>query len=133
MQYPVVIDVFSVERYKIPMIFYGPALAQTGVKVEAVGSQIDLAATLLSQLGLSHQEFAFSKDMLNPANPHFAFFTVPDAFGVVSDSGSVVFDNVAEKIYTNSLPDNALLEHGKAFLQKIYDDLDKRGNKKFGE
>lgn len=133
MQYPVDIDVFSVERYKIPMIFYGPALAQTGVKVDVVGSQIDLAATLLAQLGLPHSDFAFSKDMLNPANPHFAFFTVPDAFGVVADSGSVVFDNVSEKIYTNSLPDNALLEHGKAFLQKIYDDLDKRGTKKFGE
>ncbi len=133
MQYPVDIDVFSVERYKIPMIFYGPALAQTGVKVDVVGSQIDLAATLLAQLGLPHSDFAFSKDMLNPANPHFAFFTVPDAFGVVADSGSVVFDNVSEKIYTNSLPDSALLEHGKAFLQKIYDDLDKRGTKKFGE
>lgn len=133
MQYPVDIDVFSVERYKIPLVLYGPALAQTGVKVDVVGSQIDLAATLLAQLGLPHSDFAFSKDMLNPANPHFAFFTVPDAFGVVADSGSVVFDNVSEKIYTNSLPDNALLEHGKAFLQKIYDDLDKRGTKKFGE
>ena len=133
MQYPVDIDVFSVERYKIPLVLYGPALAQTGVKVDVVGSQIDLAATLLAQLGLPHSDFAFSKDMLNPANPHFAFFTVPDAFGVVADSGSVVFDNVSEKIYTNSLPDNALLEHGKAFLQKIYDDLDKRGIKKFGE
>ena len=133
MQYPVDIDVFSVERYKIPLVLYGPALAQTGVKVDDVGSQIDLAATLLAQLGLPHSDFAFSKDMLNPANPHFAFFTVPDAFGVVADSGSVVFDNVSEKIYTNSLPDSALLEHGKAFLQKIYDDLDKRGTKKFGE
>lgn len=133
MQYPVDIDVFSVERYKIPLVLYGPALAQTGVKVDVVGSQIDLAATLLAQLGLPHSDFAFSKDMLNPANPHFAFFTVPDAFGVVADSGSVVFDNVSEKIYTNSLPDSALLEHGKAFLQKIYDDLDKRGTKKFGE
>ena len=40
---------------------------------------------------------------------------------------------MSEKIYTNSHPDNALLERGKAFLQKIYDDLDKRGTKKFGE
>ena len=133
MQYPVDIDVFSVERYKIPLVLYGTALAQTGVKVDVVGSQIDLAATLLAQLGLPHSDFAFSKDMLNTANPHFAFFTVPDAFGVVSDSGSTVFDNVSEKIYTNSHPDNALLERGKAFLQKIYDDLDKRGAKKFGE
>ena len=133
MQYPVDLDVFSVERYKIPMIFYGPALARTGVKIDVVGSQIDLAATLLGQLGIDHSDFTFSKDMLNPANPHFGFFTVPDAFGMVTDSGAVVFDNVSEKIYSSNLPETPVLEHGKAFLQKLYDDLDKRGNKKFGE
>ena len=133
MQYPVDLDVFSVERYKIPLIFYGPALARTGVKIDVVGSQIDLAATLLGQLGIDHSDFTFSKDMLNPANPHFGFFTVPDAFGMVTDSGAVVFDNVSEKIYSSNLPETLVLEHGKAFLQKLYDDLDKRGNKKFGE
>ena len=129
MQYPVDIDVFSVERYKIPLIFYGEALAQKGIKVGETGSQIDIAATLLSQLGISHQEFEFSKNILNPENPHFAFFTVPDAFGVVTDSLEVVFDNVAKKIYSTNSSDTLAVERGKAFLQKLYDDLEKRGNK----
>ncbi len=129
MQYPVDLDVFSVERYKIPLVLYGPALAQKGVRIDAIGGQIDIAATLLGQLGLPHTEFAFSKDILNPANPHFAFFTVPDSFGMVTASGEVVFDNVAKKVYSNSCPDTLALAHGKAFLQKIYDDLEKRGNK----
>ena len=129
MQYPVDLDVFSVERYKIPLVLYGPALAEKGVKIDVIGGQIDIAATLLGQLGLPHTEFAFSKDILNPANPHFAFFTVPDSFGMVTASGEVVFDNVAKKVYSNSCPDTLALAHGKAFLQKIYDDLEKRGNK----
>ena len=129
MQYPVDIDVFSVERYRIPLIFYGEALAQKGVKVEETGSQIDIAATLLSQLGISHREFEFSKNILNPQNPHFAFFTVPNAFGVVTDSSEVVFDNVAKKIYSTNTSDTLVVERGKAFLQKLYDDLEKRGNK----
>jgi len=133
MQYPVDLDVFSVERYKIPLILYGQALACRGERVDALGSQTDIAATLLGQLGVDHTEFAFSKDILNPANPHFAFFTVPDAFGMVTDSGEVVFDNVAKKIYSNNLPDTLALEHGKAFLQKLYDDLEKRGNKNFAQ
>lgn len=133
MQYPVDLDVFSVERYKIPLIFYGPVLARSGVKVDVVGSQIDLAATLLGQLDIPHDDFAFSKDMLDSANPHFGFFTVPDAFGMVTDSGAVVFDNVSEKIYTSTLSDTLVLEQGKAFLQKLYDDLDERGNKKFAQ
>lgn len=129
MQYPVDLDVFSSERYKIPLILYGEALACRGVRVDVLGSQIDIAATLLGQLGLGHGEFAFSKDMLNPANPHFGFFTVPDAFGMVTDSGEVVFDNVSRKIYSTTLPDTLALEQGKAFLQKLYDDLEERGNK----
>ncbi len=129
MQYPVDLDVFSVGRYRIPMVLYGEALASKGVRIDAIGSQIDIAATLLAQLGLPHGEFEFSKDILNPANPHFGFFTVPDAFGVVTDSGEVVFDNVAKKIYFSSMADTIAVEHGKAFLQKLYDDLEKRGNK----
>ncbi len=129
MQYPVDLDVFSSQRYRIPLIFYGEALAARGVNVDVLGSQIDIAATLLGQLGIPHTEFAFSKDMLEPANPRFGFFTVPDAFGMVTDSGEVVFDNVAKKIYSTSLPDTLALERGKAFLQKLYDDLEKRGNK----
>lgn len=133
MQYPADLDIFSSERYRIPLILYGEALACRGVRVDVLGSQIDIAATLLAQLGLPHGEFAFSKDMMNPLNPHFGFFTVPDAFGMVTDSGEVVFDNVSEKIYSTTLPDTLDLERGKAFLQKLYDDLDERGNKKFAQ
>ena len=132
MLWPVDIDVYSSERYRIPLIFYGEVLERKGLRLDMLGSQMDIAATLLAQLGLPHTEFEFSKDMLNPANPHFGYFTVPDAFGMVTDSGEVVFDNVSKKIYSTNLPDTLALEHGKALLQKNYDDLEKRGNKKFG-
>ena len=129
MQYPVDLDIFSVERYKIPLVLYGPALAEKGVRIDAIGGQIDIAATLLAQLVLPHSHFTFSKDVLNPANPHFAFFTFPDSFGMVTDSGEVVFDNVAKKVYKNSAPDTLSEVRGKAFLQKLYDNLEKMGNK----
>lgn len=133
MQYPVDLDVFSSKRYEIPLILYGGALAVKGVKIDAMGSQIDIAATLLGQLGLPHTDFPFSKDMLNPANPHFGYFTVPDTFGIITDSGEVVFDNVSQKIYSTTLPDTTALSYGKALLQKLYDDLEERGNKKFAQ
>ena len=129
MQYPVDLDIFSVERYKIPLVLYGPALTEKGVRIDAIGGQIDIAATLLAQMGMPHSHFTFSKDILNPANPHFAFFTVPDSFGMVTDSGEVVFDNVTKKVYKNSCPDTLPEVRGKAFLQKLFDDLEKRGNK----
>ena len=61
-------------------------------RIDVYGSQHDIAATLLAQLALPHEEFVFSKDMLNPASPHFAFFTVPDAFGMVTADNQVIFN-----------------------------------------
>lgn len=37
-------------------------------RIDVYGSQHDIAATLLAQLALPHDEFVFSKDMLNPAS-----------------------------------------------------------------
>ena len=123
--YPPQISNYDFGRYEIPLIFVGGAVKEHRV-VEAIGSQQDLAATLLSQLGIKHDEFLFSKDLLNNAEPHFAFFTVPDAFGLVSEEGRVIFDNKSKKAVAGDLDNASLLKRGQAYLQKLYDDIDKR-------
>lgn len=60
----------------IPLILIGGAIKEPHV-IDTYASQIDIAATLLSQLGLPHDEFTFSKDILNPSSPHFGYFTRP--------------------------------------------------------
>ena len=82
------------ERYEIPLIMVGGAIAEPR-RVEIIGSQHDLAATLLAQLGVDHSQFIFSKNMLDETSPHFAFFTVPDAFGFVTTENRIIFDNKA--------------------------------------
>ena len=95
-----------------------------GRRIDVYGSQQDLAATLLAQLGVSHGEFTFSKDMLHPSSPHFAYFTFPDAFGRLTDSTQVIFDNQAGRPVICEGPDAELdLQKGKAYLQKLYDDI----------
>lgn len=62
--YPEHIDNLSVERYRIPLLMVGGAIREPR-RIDVYGSQHDIAATLLAQLALPHEEFVFSKDMLN--------------------------------------------------------------------
>ena len=71
--YPEQLNNQSVDRYQIPLLLVGGAISEPR-RIDVYGSQHDIAATLLAQLSLPHQKFVFSKDMLNPASPHFAFF-----------------------------------------------------------
>lgn len=96
-------------------------------RVDVYGSQQDIAATLLSQLGLPHNEFIFSKDMLNPSVPHFAFFTVPDAFGMVTEENQLIYDCQAGKVVVDEGGSKGKnLPFGQAYLQKMYDDIAQR-------
>ncbi|WP_294585934.1 alkaline phosphatase family protein [uncultured Bacteroides sp.] len=124
--YPEHLNNLSVERYQIPLLMVGGAIRNPR-KVETYGSQQDIAATLLSQLAIPHNEFTFSKDMLNPNSPHFAFFTVPDAFGVVTADNQVIFNCQAGDVAVDEgTAKGKNLPLGKAYLQKLYDDLAKR-------
>ncbi len=124
--YPPDLDNFAFSRYEIPLIFVGGAVKEP-VQVNTLGSQIDIAATLLPQLGLPHEVFTFSKNLLNPASPHFAYFTFPNAFGIKTEDNEVVFDCESNTVISESgtHPNEELLR-GKAFLQKVYDDIAKR-------
>lgn len=109
-------------RYQIPLILAGGAISHP-MKVGIIGSQHDIAATLLGQLGVEHREFTFSKNMMSDATPKFAFFAVNDAFGIVSEENSLIYDNRAKRIVYDKGEKSFNLKRGQAYLQKLYDDL----------
>lgn len=112
-------------RYQIPLILAGGAISRP-MKVSIIGSQHDIAATLLGQLGVEHREFTFSKNMMSDATPKFAFFAVNDAFGIVSEENSLIYDNRAKRIVYDKGEKGFNLKRGQAYLQKLYDDLAKK-------
>ena len=121
--YPPDISNLVVDRYQIPLIMVGGALAGHRT-VETVGSQIDIAATLLAQMGLDHGDFLYSKDMMCPNAPHFAFFTMPDGVGMVTTDNRLIFDNSAQRaVVDEGTAKGANLRKAKAYLQKLYDDI----------
>lgn len=113
---------FDRNRYQIPLILTGGAIARP-MKVGLIGSQHDIAATLLGQLGIKHDDYLFSKNMMSDATPKFAFFDVPDAFGVVSEENSIIFDNKSKKTLYDKGEKGFNLKRGQAYLQKLYDNI----------
>ena len=126
-QYPAGIQQHDPLRYHIPMFWTGGAV-RGHQEVSAIGQQTDLAATLLTQLGLDASAFTFSHDMLSASAPHFAFYAWPDGFGLLSPTCSYVQDNNYDghPLQGSDDPDGEAQRMGKAFLQNLYDDLSKR-------
>lgn len=111
-------------RHKIPLIMTGGALRLKGAN-STYASQIDIATTLLAQMGISHSGFKFSKNILNPASPHFGYFAGPSLFGIITPDNRLIYNCDANAVVTDEGPAKGTnIERGKAFLQKLYDDLE---------
>ena len=120
--YPLNIDNYAMWRYEIPMILLGGKI--TAQQVETIGCQTDIPATLLGILGIEHNEFLFSKDILDAKAPHFAFFTFPDAMGMVTEENTVIYDNALNKaVFDEGSKKGLNKKKVQAYLQKLYDKI----------
>ena len=122
--YPAGIQNHEIMRYRIPMFWTGGAIGQPRV-IDTYGSQIDIAATLLGQMGIGHEDFNFSKDLFDAGIGHYAFYTFSDGFGLVTDSCRYVQDNArsGHGLSGTDDPNGTAQRWGKAYLQRLYDDL----------
>lgn len=127
-RFPAEIQQHDPMRYHIPMFWTGGAV--TGHSdISVIGQQTDLAATLLGQLDIDHADFNFSKDLFDPEQGHYAFYAFSDGFGLLTDSCQYVQDNKRSGVGLQpgtSDPDGKAERWGKAYLQRLYDDLQKR-------
>lgn len=115
-----------IKRHQVPLIFAGGVVTHPQ-QIDVISSQVDIAATLLYQMGISYEEFVFSKNILNPSSPHFAFFVDNAQFGMIDSKNQVVYNCDGDMIVCqNGDNPKQTLKLGKAYLQKLYDDLDKR-------
>ncbi|OCX53963.1 hypothetical protein BEL04_06700 [Mucilaginibacter sp. PPCGB 2223] len=115
-------------KYHIPLLFFGGAIKEQyrGIKVNKLGNQTDIAATLLAQLDLPYDQFRWSKDLLNPGTKPFAFFDWDNGMGFMINGQTISYDNLGKQVVYVQNPkigkatnEKALL-YGKAFLQQIF-------------
>ncbi|MNL51443.1 hypothetical protein D3C87_1745450 [compost metagenome] len=96
-----------------------------GRKFDNIGSQTDIAATLLNQMDIPAQQFKWSKNLLNPYNKPFAFFSWDNGMGFIDNQQCITFDNVGKMVLYNSNDKNIdrtsiTLNYAKAYLQTVY-------------
>lgn len=123
-KYPQDLQEFEPRRYHIPIIWTGGAIREAA-KIDTYCNQTDIAATLLGQLGIRHEEFTFSKDLFSCHGRDFSFYTFINGFGWIDDSGCSVYDNESNRplLETPDSSSTGRIEKGKALLQTLYDDL----------
>lgn len=114
------------ERHKVPLIMTGGALALHGQNA-TVGSQKDIAATLLAMLGLGADNFPLSRNLLSPANEGYAFFSEPDLAGVADDTNRL---STLQLTSTDHIPPSRPDSVAAAFLQLLYDYSDSLSHQK---
>jgi phosphoglycerol transferase MdoB-like AlkP superfamily enzyme len=117
-------DSYHPLRYHIPLIFFGDVIKPEyrGKRIEKIGNQTDIAATILAQLNISSDKFKWSKDLLNPGSKDFSFFNWDNGFGFVTTEQTVSFDNVGKRIIykQNNSSSDKQVENGKAYMQEVY-------------
>jgi phosphoglycerol transferase MdoB-like AlkP superfamily enzyme len=120
-------EVSSPQRYHIPLLFFGDVIKDEfkGRKFDNIGSQTDIAATLLNQMDIPAQQFKWSKNLLNPYNKPFAFFSWDNGMGFIDNQQCITFDNVGKMVLYNSNDKNIdrtsiTLNYAKAYLQTVY-------------
>lgn len=111
-------------NYHIPMLWLGGALAVRDTVVDRVGCQTDLVATVLSQLDVPHDDFKWSKNIMQKNYQPFAYFTFRDGFGFMQQNVRYSWDTrglvFRQQIGT---PDSNDLKKGQAYLQSIFEDF----------
>ena len=117
-------------RNKIPMVWAGGAV-KAPRKITKLCNQTDLAATLLAQLQLPHDQFRWSRDVLSASYRYpFAVHNYNNGFSLTDSTGFIAYDLDSYRFVTNESSQAARLERmGKAILQATTADLKAMGTK----
>ena len=117
-------------RNKIPMVWAGGAV-KAPRKITQLCNQTDLAATLLAQLRLPHDQFRWSRDVLSASYRYpFAVHNYNNGFSLTDSTGFIAYDLESQRLVTKESSQAKHLERmGKAILQATTADLKTMGNK----
>lgn len=127
---PTTVDPGSGKFYHIPLLFYGEPIkkAYRGKRMDVVGSQADIAATLITQLKGDATRYPWSKDLMNPNVPQFAFHSIIRGYGWITPKGNVTYymeQKVKGEDTFTPADSKKELKNCHFFLTAIYEDYKK--------
>lgn len=101
----------------IPMVWCGGAIKEHRV-IDKIMNQSDLAATLLSQLGIAHEEFVFSRNVMSSAYTYpTAFHAFNGGISFTDSTGYTMYDIDGDRTL---IPGHNRDKKAKAILQTLY-------------
>ena len=112
----------TLENFHIPMFWTGGALLQHGQN-NSYGSLTDIPKSILNTLGVSNENFTFSKTLFSKTSESWAYVSYPNYIGYINQNGYLVFDNDNKAIVQkegNFTEENLI--KAKAYLQKSFQD-----------
>ena len=111
------------DDFKIPLLFLGGAIEQPFRTIQLIGSQTDIAATVLTQLNQPANEFYWSRNLLGSKRLPWAFFTFNNGFGFVQSQKKLLYDNVGKIIIekTGNITNHDIYM-GRAIQQAAFQD-----------
>lgn len=114
-------------RNHIPLLWLGGAIKEPRT-IDALCNQTDICATLLGQMGLKHDDFRFSRDVLSKSYVHpTAVHNYSNAQMLIDSTGYLLYDFDASHITVSQCTDQErLLRLNKAILQTTVNDLKER-------
>lgn len=119
------------DRNHIPMIWTGGAVKQPR-KLNMICNQSDFAATLLGQMGISHTDFRFSRDVTSSSYRYpFAVHMFNDGISMVDSTGFMLYDLMSNRITAKTSKDaERMARTAKGILQMAAEDLSKLGEQR---
>lgn len=124
--YPEGISDTNERKSHIPLIWTGGAVAKAR-KIDKICNQTDLAATLLGQMDLPHDDFTFSRDVMSRSYTHPSAVHVWSEGIYWKDATGISVVNLMtkpESVFREApQPSTLRVNAAKAFLQTCYDYL----------
>ena len=114
------------DRNRIPMVWTGGAVKEPK-KLDMLCNQSDFAATLLGQMGISHADFTFSRDVTSSSYRYpFAIHMFNNGISMTDSTGFMLYDLTTEQITVKTSPEaERMARTAKAILQMAGEDLKK--------
>lgn len=110
----------------VPLLMLGGAVKAPRIIEETV-SQTDLAATILSQLGIDHSDFPFSRDIFSGEYKDApAYHAFSNGLMIVDNEGHTTYDLVSQSVIEGD-PSPERIKKAQAIVQTLYDYIDSLG------
>jgi phosphoglycerol transferase MdoB-like AlkP superfamily enzyme len=110
-------------KFHIPMLWLGGAI-DTTMQVNKIVSQVDIAVSLLNQLGVKGEKYKYSRNVFGNTPKTGAFYVYNNGIGMINDTMKLVYDfEMKAVLKKQGKISNDFIKTSKAYIQEVYNDI----------